>query len=131
MAISIVTQKRGKKGGGGLGQMLGLVGGAVIGGVAGGPAGALAGASTGASLGGMAGNAIDPAEQAQQLRAPQIDNNRAMQRKAQLVESEGKLKALREAAVSLPEVDPATRAESAAPILQAYKVESQKLRGIG
>lgn len=145
MAISI--SRRGtpaKKGGGGLGKMLGLGAGALIGGIAaiasGGTAapaigaiakGALGGAATGAGVGGMVGEAVKPGMAPGQPKGPEIDNNKAMQRREQLLTSQQNMKALRDAAVSLPEVDPETRAQAAQPILQAYQTESQKLRGIG
>jgi hypothetical protein len=146
MAIAISTRgKPAKSGGGGLGKLLGLGAGALIGGIAtaatGGAAApvtagmiaksALAGAGTGSMLGGLAGEALSPGQAAQQSKGPQLDNNQAMERRAQLLESQQKLKTLRDAAVSLPQVDAGVRSESAEPIFSAYKTEAEKLRRFG
>lgn len=63
-----VVEKKGRKGGGGLGRAIGAVAGGIVGGVAGvagGPAGiaqgAIGGASTGGGLGQAIGNRINPA----------------------------------------------------------------------
>ena len=65
-----VEEKKGKKGGGGLGKIIGAAGGGVVGGLAGfaggGPVGAAAGATggaaAGASVGGFIGDSISPAK---------------------------------------------------------------------
>ncbi len=125
------TVKPGKQGGGNVGKVLGLIGGVAIGAATGGLGTILGAASTGAGLGGIIGGAAKPDKAAQEVGGPAIDENKSMQRRQALLESEANLKSLREAAIELPNVDPQMRNESGPVILEAYKRETERRRGMG